>query len=676
MSTAENRLAQAHSPYLLQHAHNPVHWQMWDEATLQAAAENDRLIIVSIGYASCHWCHVMEREVFEDPEAAAVMNADFISIKVDREEQPDVDQVYMSALQLMSGQGGWPLNVVCLPDGRPIWGGTYVPKEQWMKALTELVRLYREEREKVEEYAQKLQSGVQKSQMISLSEEEVQFTVAQADQIYRQWQPQLDFEEGGAARAPKFPMPTNLRYLLHYSELAQHQEAANYLHLSLRKMALGGIYDQIGGGFSRYSVDSFWKVPHFEKMLYDNAQLLQVYAEAYQARPQPLYATVIRQTIAWLDREMASAEGAYYSGLDADSEGEEGKFYVWEQAELRSLIPTAEWQWFSDFYQVNSRGHWEQGRYILLRRELRSEFAQRQGLEAEAFERMLSGWQERLLTARSQRERPSLDDKALTSWNALLISGFTAAYRALGDAEYLQKARGIAQWILREQRQSDGRLHHAWRAGHSHVQGLIEDYAFSAQAFLDLYEAEGRDADLRQAAEWVALAKSHFEDKASGFFYTRDLQRQALIARSQESADNVIPAANSVMAHNLFRLSHHLERPAYRAQADQMLGHLLPSCLQYGESYSNWGRLLLHRSYPFFELAICGASAQKLKADLDAQYLPHCLFALSLQASERPLLKERYQPDQSLIYVCQERSCLRPTSQVSEALQQVRLEKN
>ncbi|MDZ7848883.1 MAG: DUF255 domain-containing protein [Owenweeksia sp.] len=359
MSTSKNNLNQESSPYLLQHANNPVHWQPWgDEAFEKARAEN-KLVIISIGYSSCHWCHVMAHECFEDSAVAELMNKNFVSIKVDREERPDVDQIYMTALQLMSGRGGWPLNVVTLPDGRPVWGGTYLPKDSWMQALQQLHKIHGQNPEKMEEYASRLTEGIQQAELVQLNESDPDFSRADADSMFHNWQADFDREEGGPNHAPKFPLPNNYEFLLQYGHLSEKNQALAQVVLTLNKMAWGGIYDQVGGGFARYSTDARWIVPHFEKMLYDNAQLISLYAKAYQKFNDAQYASIVRESITWLDREMTGPDGEFYAALDADSEGEEGKFYVWSEAELQQIIPDAQWDDFTDYYNL-TKGRWEE----------------------------------------------------------------------------------------------------------------------------------------------------------------------------------------------------------------------------------------------------------------------------------------------------------------------------
>ncbi len=640
-----NELINETSPYLLQHAHNPVNWLPWGDEAFEKARKENKLVIISIGYSACHWCHVMEHQTFEDSAAAALMNEHFICIKVDREERPDVDQIYMTAVQLMTRSGGWPLNVVTLPDARPVWGGTYFPKENWMSALQQVYDVYKDDPDKMLAYAENLTEGVRQSELVQVNTAKADFTKKDADTIFENWKTSFDNTEGGPNRAPKFPIPNNYEYLLQYGHLSGDEAALNHTKLTLRKMAYGGIYDQVGGGFARYSTDALWKAPHFEKMLYDNAQLVSLYSKAYQKYKDPLYAKTVAETIEWLDREMTGPDGEYYSALDADSEGEEGKFYVWTKDELQSIIPKNEWEDFEKYYDLK-KGLWEHGNIILMR----SDFEPSKEKLA-SWARKAANWNKQLLEKRSERIRPGLDDKSLTSWNAMMITGLVDAshitpLKGGQGGEYLQRAIRTANWLLKNQSRKDGSLYHSYKKGKSSIDGLIEDYAFSIQAFLHLFETTGEEKYLTQAHKWMEYAQANFEDTATGLFYMRSLSSKQLIAKSLETVDNVIPSSNSVMAENLFMLGHYLDNEGYHEQALHMLNQVSKErMLSYGESYSNWGQLLLRLTYPHYEVAIAGKDANKL-----------------------PLLENRYVEGATRIYVCQDKVCQLPVEEVEKAL--------
>ncbi|MEH6406693.1 MAG: thioredoxin domain-containing protein, partial [Leeuwenhoekiella sp.] len=405
-----NDLINETSPYLLQHAHNPVNWKPWSEKALEEAKNDDKLIIVSIGYSSCHWCHVMEHESFEDTAVANVMNADYVSIKVDREERPDVDNVYMNAVQLMTGAGGWPLNVIILPDGRPVWGGTYFPKDNWVDALKQIADLHKNNPEKLEEYATKLQQGLQEMDVVSLKEGSPKFDKNLLSSSVEKWSQSFDTIQGGLRRAPKFMMPNNYQFLLRYGYQQDDKKLSDFVNTTLEQMAFGGVYDQIGGGFSRYSTDMKWHIPHFEKMLYDNGQLLSLYSDAYLLKQDPLYKETVYQTVDFIKREMLDTSGGFYSALDADSktasgELEEGAYYVWTKAELKKLLKD-DFSLFSEYYNVDNYGFWEKENYVLIRQDTDVQFLKDHNLQTEEFAEKKKEWQKTLLSVREKRSAP------------------------------------------------------------------------------------------------------------------------------------------------------------------------------------------------------------------------------------------------------------------------------
>lgn len=588
MEQYTNELIHESSLYLQQHAHNPVNWVSWSKAAFERAEKENKLVLVSVGYSACHWCHVMEHECFEDEEVAALMNKHFVCIKVDREERPDVDQVYMTAVQLMTQRGGWPLNCFTIPNGKPIYGGTYFPKEQWMHVLRSLEHTYRTEPQKVFGYAEELSDGVQQSDLISVAEPVKSFPEEKLWELVRRWQQRMDMVEGGPTSAPKFPLPSNLEFLLHYGTLEKNTSVLEYVNLTLRKMALGGIYDQLGGGFSRYSVDLLWKIPHFEKMLYDNGQLLSVYAQAYQETKLPEYKRVLDQTLGWLEREMLSEEGGLFAAQDADSEGVEGKYYVWTPEEIESALgENASWFWA--LYNPGNKGYWEHKQWVLLRNETWEEFCEKNQSVTNA---KIRDQLDNLLHIRKKRIAPVTDTKCLTAWNALTITGLTEAFKATEDHSYLKLAIQISRWIKTYQVGNDFQLWHTRQNGKSFIEGFLDDYATTIQAFLNLYQLTGNEADLSFANELCSYTMKHFFDPQSGmFFFTPD--NHDLIARKMEINDNVIPSTNSIMANNLLTLSLLTDKLDYEEKAKQMLQNVIDGMEQYGSGYSNWALLLL-----------------------------------------------------------------------------------
>ena len=671
MYTHTNRLVHESSPYLLQHAHNPVDWYPWgDEAFAKAKAEN-KLVLVSIGYSSCHWCHVMEHESFEDDSVAKLMNEHFVCIKVDREERPDIDQVYMAAVQLMTGRGGWPLNCFTLPDGRPVYGGTYFPKEQWTHVLAQLDKTWKDEPAKVEEYAEKLHAGVQQGELVGLNSAPPDFTIRDAEKLVEGLEKNFDTIDGGPDRAPKFPLPNNYVFLLRYAMTAKDKAIEKQVRTTLDKMAQGGIFDQVGGGFARYSTDMKWKAPHFEKMLYDNAQLIGLYSHAYQAFHDEAYRDVVLRTIAWAEREMHNADGAWYSALDADSEGEEGRFYVWTKDELAAALGE-DADFATDYYNAGGEGLWEHGRNILLRTMGDSAYAKKHGIPLAQLQATRDRVDAKLLAARGHRVRPGLDDKALTSWNAMMVTGLCDAYEAFGDSAYLEMAEQTMRLLLTECRRDDGGLWHSYKNGTATINGYLEDYSFTCEALITLYQSTFNEAWLSEARDLSGYAITHFHDGKSGmFWFTSDLD-PPLIARKMEVHDNVTPAPNSSMAKALFTLGHLYDDQRYIDISVQQLNNVHESMDAYPSGYTNWALLLMDQVYPWYEIAMTGPQALERRKEFGAHYIPGRVFLGSTGKSALPLLEDKAIGEATTIFVCEKKVCQLPVQTVAEALGQMR----
>ena len=671
-----NDLIYETSPYLLQHAHNPVNWKAWNPATLEEAKTSKKLMIISVGYAACHWCHVMEHESFEDSLVAQVMNKNYINVKVDREERPDVDQVYMNAVQLMTGRGGWPLNVIALPDGRPIFGGTYFKKEQWINALNQISELYEEEPEKLVEYADKLEEGIKSLDIISVNNDEPIFENEFIEEVIKKWSHQFDNDLGGLNRAPKFMMPNNYHFLLRFAYQNGDEKLKEFVNLTLTKMAFGGVYDHIGGGFSRYSVDSKWHVPHFEKMLYDNGQLVSLYSDAYLITKNELYKDVVAETLEFIEREMTTQNGAFYSSYDADSDNTEGKleegaFYVWQEEELKTILKE-DYDLFAEFYNINHYGLWEHQNYILIRKDNDEKIAQKFNLTLEELNLKKKLWKTTLYEIRNKRPKPRLDDKSLTSWNAIMLKGYVDAYRVFKNESYLQSARKNGEFIMNNQLREDGGLNHNYKDGISTINGYLEDYATTVAAFISLYENTLEDKWLLTARDLTNYAFDHFHDDSNKMFYFTSHKDDELVARSIEYRDNVIPASNSTMAKNLFKLSHYFENEHYLKTATSMLNNVKPEIEEYGSSFSNWLDLMLNYSNPFYEVAIVGKDVEQKRNELNKTYLPNILIAGSNKDSNMPLLANRYVDDKTLIYVCVNNSCKLPVLETEKAIELLR----
>lgn len=659
---------QESSPYLLQHADNPVDWVPWSEAAFERARQENKLVLVSIGYSSCHWCHVMEHECFEDEEVAALMNQHFINIKVDREERPDVDQVYMTAVQLMTQSGGWPLNCFTLPDGRPIYGGTYFPKEQWMSILNSLHYTFTNEKERTEEYATMLHDGIVASELIDTPQEKTTFSNEKLHEMVVRWKRQFDTMEGGDARAPKFPMPSNYQFLLQYGVQFSDEKTMQHVELTLDKMAMGGIYDHVGGGFTRYSTDMLWKVPHFEKMLYDNAQLISLYSQAYKVFKKPLYARVVHQTIEWLQREMQDFDGVYHAAIDADSQGEEGLYYCWSLQEYKEALHE-NYDFASDLYAFNERGHWEDGKYIPLRVLTDAELQKKYNLTPEVLEQKIAQVNDALLQTRKRRIRPAIDDKCLTAWNALLITGLSDAYAAFQNEEYMYLALKMVRWVLKYQLKDDNSLWRTRKHNISSIDGFLEDYATVIQAFVRFYEVTGLEEYALKARDITEYVLIHFQNKESKMFYfTPDSTK--LIARKMDINDNVIPSSNSIMANNLLVLGHLFGKTDWIETAHQQLANIYDGMEQYGSMYSNWATALFKCTQPYFEVVFSGDNKLENSALLQNQYVPNVLTAYDSSVIALGMNKES---TTDLIFVCSENSgCLPPFDSVEEVINVVK----
>ncbi len=670
-----NDLINETSPYLLQHAHNPVDWHAWNDETLDLAKKENKLLLISVGYSACHWCHVMEHESFEDSTVAALMNKNFINVKVDREERPDVDQVYMNAVQLLTGSGGWPLNCVALPDGRPIWGGTYFPKDKWTNALAQLADLYKNEPEKAEEYASKLTEGIKQSGLITLNEEEAVFVKEELQGAIDAWLPTMDLKNGGRKGAPKFPMPGNLQFLLRYAVQSQNKEIMEYVNTSLTQIAYGGIFDHVGGGFARYSVDDHWHIPHFEKMLYDNAQMVSLYSNAYLVTKNPLYKEVVFETIKFVETELYKDIGAFYSSLDADSENEEGEleegaYYVWNKEVITSLIGE-DYKLFANFYNINGYGKWEEDKYHLIRSSSKTEFCKENNISEENLESKIKNWKALLLDERNKRDRPRLDDKTLTSWNALMLKGYVDAYRVFKEERFLDMALKNAHFIMNKMAKEDGGLYRNFKNGKSNIEAYLEDYASVSDAFINLYEVTLDENWLNYAKQFTDYSFDHFYDDESKMFFFTSNKERGLISRKAETDDNVIPSSNSITANNLFKLGHYYSNAHYADNAKAMLNNVKENAIIYGSGASNWLNLYSNYLGEFYEIAIVGADAKSKLDELNEFYIPNKLIVGSLTESSLPLLAYKYNENETTIFVCIDGACKLPVNEAPKALKQL-----
>lgn len=671
-----NRLSQESSPYLLQHAHNPVDWYPWGEEAFKKAQLEDKPILVSIGYSSCHWCHVMERESFENEEIAKFMNTYFINIKVDREERPDVDNIYMEAVQaITNGSGGWPLNCFLLPDGQPFFGGTYFPPQQahnrpsWPMVLNNIANAFFNKRDEVEDQAKSVTEYVKRSDSYFLSKldiiEEGTFTENIIQESFGRLKDNFDTVEGGFGHSPKFPSTMALRFCLNYHYYNKDEAALDHLNRSLKGMIFGGIYDQLGGGFARYSVDKEWLVPHFEKMLYDNALLINLMADAYQYTQDDLYKETIDETITWLEREMHAENGGFYAALDADSEGVEGKFYVWSAQEFSDHLDLGD-EWALEFYDVSEEGNWEHSN-ILNRKQTLKEFAKAKNLDYEELKKKLDKIHRHLLTTRNQRIRPGLDDKIILPWNALLVTAFAKAYRATQNKKYKDTAEKTLNFLMETFKKEGASLYHTYKNGEAKYQAFLDDYANLIEACLEVYQISFDKKYLTAAQNYTQYCLDHFYDTEERLFYYTSSEQTDVILRKKNLYDNATPSGNSTMFHNLLKLGTFLDSTEYKTKVEKGLAQMLRSIQKFPQSFSNWANVLYPLVYGVKEIAVLGNDYKQLIQEVQQLYFPSAVLSAAKEADATlPLLKDKEHDDKTLLFLCENYACQRPVETLEE----------
>jgi uncharacterized protein YyaL (SSP411 family) len=665
-----NRLSHATSPYLLQHAYNPVDWYEWGEEALRKAKTEDKPILVSIGYSSCHWCHVMERECFEKEEIAKVMNDYFVCIKVDREERPDIDQIYMDAVQALGINGGWPLNVFVTPDQKPFYGGTYFPPPNWIQLLNNIHHAYKTRRKDIEQSADELSQHLSRND-IERFRQTAEKTELKNDleEIYQKLSNRFDKTWGGMDKAPKFIMPSVWLWLLRYQYISKNKEALAHTLMTLKKISMGGIYDQVGGGFARYSVDGKWFAPHFEKMLYDNAQLMTLYAEAYAITKDEDFKIILEETYEWLQREMTNEEGGFYSALDADSEGEEGKYYVWTKQELDKILEQ-DASLIANFYSVMEDGNWEHNYNILFQQIPAQQFATQNKMQLPAWRSLLKDAKAKLLHEREKRIKPGLDDKVITAWNAMMTSGLIDAFNATGDEKFLLDASKNIQF-LEQSLMADLTLYRSYKSKRSHTKGFLDDYAYVIQAYIKLYQTSFEEPWLNKAVAFTEETIKKFYDEQDGYFHYTSRDAEKLIASKKEIFDNVIPSSNSVMAQNLFHLGIFFDRDDWKKMAHDMtmsLSHLIKTEPNY---MSNWAIVFTEIKKNMAEVVIMGEEADDLRKELMKTYLPFTLVMGTKTISSLPIVQDKPSKGIGTIYVCFQKTCKLPVHNVADALKQI-----
>ena len=674
-----NRLINETSPYLLQHAHNPVDWYPWGEEALTQAKQQDKPILLSIGYAACHWCHVMEHESFENEQIAAVMNEHYINVKVDREERPDLDEIYMNAVQMLTGQGGWPMTMFLTPELKPFYGGTYFPPDNrygrpgFPRVLLGVAEAYRERRDEVDQQATQIIANL--NQLSAMEGHGHQLTVDMLDTAYQDYLSRFDHHNGGFGDAPKFPPSMGLSLLLRHWHRTGNANALNMVEVTLEKMACGGMYDQLGGGFHRYSVDERWLVPHFEKMLYDNALLTVCYLEAYQATGKAFYRRIATETLDYVLTEMYDAEkGGFYSTQDADSEGVEGKFFVWELEEVAQLIGEEKAKIFCEYYDVTELGNFEH-KNILHVQTPPDLFAKKLSMDLGELEEILAEGRQKLFAIRETRIKPGLDDKILTSWNGLMIRSMALGYQILGDERYREAAEKSARFILSELSQDKGLLLRTHRDGKSHLNAYLEDYSYLVTGLIDLYEATFAVEWLKEAERLNQIMIEQFWDDANDSFFFTSKNHETLIVRSKTGYDGATPSGVSMAIHNLLRLDKLLNRPDFREKVEATLDVYYH---QIEHSPSGSAQMLCELDFLLStpkEIAIAGQQAsddtQAALRAIHSRFIPNKVLAFAADDEDVtdliPLLESKIQVDgKATIYVCENYTCKAPTTDLAE----------
>ena len=664
-----NKLANQKSLYLKQHSTNPVDWMPWGSEALDLAKQENKLVLISVGYSSCHWCHVMEEETFSNSEVAEVMNSNFINIKVDREERPDVDELYMKSLVLMTGSGGWPMNIIALPDGSPIWGGTYLPKTNWMNVLVQIDELFKKRFNDVQDYANKLKKGLQQENMIQvkLESEELFEKIKETSSSSFEFTDKLN---GGLKTSQKFHLPSMLNFFLRAGYQFEEKKYHNHVNLTLKNIAFGGINDHVGGGLHRYTVDSIWHVPHFEKMLYDNAQMLSVFSKAYKSNNDLLYKDQLEKIFNFIERDLTSSENLIYSSISAITEINnkkvEGDFYVWNKNEIKNTLKD-NYEIFSEYFNINEFGYWEKDKYILKREKDNSYFTKKFKISNDKLENILSKSLIDLNVIREKRVKPEIDKKVITSWNALTIIGLNDAFEATGDKKYLKMALEITEAI--EDNLIDDKLNikRSLSISDEKIQ-FLEDYSYLISAYLGLYQSTFDYEWIEKAEALTNKSIEIFSVNDSSFFKFSSDQSLLFTGNFIDLRDGVIPSANSIMSNNLFMLSHYTGNRDYLNKGDLMIKSALNKIISEPLDYMNWLNVALSYSKNFYEIVVTGKDAYKMSDEIKSKYLPNVLIAASKKNSKEYLLNNRYVKGENLIYVCVNNSCKFPVNKVTEAL--------
>lgn len=661
-------LEDANSQYLRNHADNPVNWYQWSKDALVLAEKNNQLVVISIGYSSCHWCHVMEQESFMDTTVAQFMNKHFINIKVDREERPDIDKIYTAAAEMLTGNSGWPLNIIALPDGKPLFADTYLEKREWLQLLQQAHQMFTSAPERMQQNA----DGI--SRKLTRTNRRKPFPTNKElpsyEQLWQYWKPYIDFNYGGFRQKEKFPLPVAWHSLLQYYYFHQDPEILKAITTTLDQMMYGGIYDHVGGGFFRYSTDQAWFEPHFEKMLYDQAQLVGLYADAYKTTKDTSYKNIVSQTIDWVSHHLAAPEGGFYASSNAMTEGENGNFYLWSYRELEGIFSDENFQLLQQYFQIKPSGNLSNSLNLLHRNDSDSVFASIHDLKLNDWLTLKTNMMDKIKMKREKRITPAIDQKIITSWNALVIRGLVKAYAGLQNKIYLQKALKTAQFLENQLISEGGIIHHSIFDKNTGVNGFLDDYAFTAAAFIDLYQATFDKHWLDLALQITQKAITIFENKNQPLF-NYHAGNEELFMNTHDFQDNFLPSANSVMAEVLFLLGHLHANTVYLEKSRSMISHLADDILPGGPTYANWTALAGMMHHKPHEVAIVGKDALPLAGQMQRYYLPNVIY-LGGGTENLPLLKNKKVADKTMIYVCRNKQCKMPVEQLEAALEQIK----
>ena len=668
-SVNKNQLNKETSLYLKQHSENPINWQRWSNSIFDVSQELDKLLVISIGYSSCHWCHVMEEETFTNDSIAKVMNANFINIKVDREENPDVDQAYMTASQLMTGMGGWPLNVITLPDGSPIYAGTYHTTSQWNDILKRIVRLKEDNYDGLKEIAANVKNGVKDVNTIQKQEEISDFNSEFLNSNIEDWMERWDLEFGGDIAQQKFVSPSKYLFLLNYGRIYKDQKVLNHVKNTLDVIASSGLNDFIEGGFYRYTVDNEWKIPHFEKMLYDQAQMISLFSMGYKVFGDQSYKDIVSNTILFLSNKMSSTDGLYYAAMDADTDGEEGKYYSYEMDELKMISENTDFDLFLSYYNIDVINPWEKNRFLLLPNKFNYEkkWIDSNNISKKEISDLITIWEKNINVIKEDRTKPRIDDKIIVSWNALAIIGLIDAYDAFKNEDYIRLAKSMFK-ELKDNSYRKGKLIHTYKEN-QFQEGVLEDYAYLSKAAMRLFQATGNISYFDFSKKVIDNALELFNDEQSDLL--KYSNNEELFTKVISIDDGVTPSPNSIIAEQLFSIGHVIFDDEYLDLSDKMVSAVQKIIDGNINSYSVWANNILNRVESFYEIAVIGPNAKLITDEITKNFTPNTIVVQSNIESKIPLFIDRFFEDETYIYVCQNKTCQRPETNIKLALEQV-----